>query len=139
MKLNFCSLSSGSSGNCYYIGNEFHGILIDAGISASSVCKFLKDMDISMQTIMGVLITHNHTDHIKGLKYSSEKTAFLPSLPGKYGKAFSLQKPKYTVTVFVKFLYRKNSIWQVSISRHFRLVTMLLKQSDFLFPRERKR
>ena len=68
MKLNFCSLSSGSSGNCYYIGNEFHGILIDAGISASTIRKFLKDMDISMQTIMGVLITHNHTDHIRGLE-----------------------------------------------------------------------
>lgn len=68
MKLNFCSLSSGSSGNCYYLGNEFHGILIDAGISATSIRKFLKTMGISIQSIMGVLITHNHTDHIKGLE-----------------------------------------------------------------------
>jgi len=68
MKLNFCSLSSGSSGNCYYLGNEFHGILIDAGISATSIRKFLKNIDISMQTIMGVLITHNHIDHVKGLE-----------------------------------------------------------------------
>jgi phosphoribosyl 1,2-cyclic phosphodiesterase len=73
MKLNFCSLSSGSSGNCYYLGNEFHGILIDAGISATSIRKFLKNMDISMQTIMGVLITHNHTDHIKGLEVLTRK------------------------------------------------------------------
>ena len=68
MNVNFCSLSSGSSGNCYYIGNGFHGILIDAGISATSIRKFLKSMNISMQTIMGVLITHNHSDHIKGLE-----------------------------------------------------------------------
>ena len=68
MKINFCSLSSGSSGNCYYLGNEFHGILIDAGISASSIRRFLKNIDISMQTIMGVLITHNHSDHIRGLE-----------------------------------------------------------------------
>lgn len=68
MKVNFCSLSSGSSGNCYYIGNEFHGILIDAGISATAVRKFLQSINISMQTIMGVLITHNHSDHIKGLE-----------------------------------------------------------------------
>lgn len=67
MELNFCSLSSGSSGNCYYIGNELHGILVDAGISATSIRRFLKDMNISMQSIMGVLITHNHIDHIKGL------------------------------------------------------------------------
>jgi len=75
MKLNFCSLSSGSSGNCYYLGNEFHGILIDAGISATSIRKFLKNMDISMQTIMGVLITHNHTDHIKGLEVLIRKNS----------------------------------------------------------------
>ncbi len=73
MKLNFCSLSSGSSGNCYYLGNEFHGILIDAGISASSIRKFLKEMDISMQSIMGVLVTHNHSDHIRGLKVLVKK------------------------------------------------------------------
>jgi phosphoribosyl 1,2-cyclic phosphodiesterase len=73
MKLNFCSLSSGSSGNCYYLGNEFHGILIDAGISAKSIRKFLNDMGISMQTIMGVLITHNHIDHIKGLEVLTRK------------------------------------------------------------------
>ena len=73
MKLNFCSLSSGSSGNCYYLGNEFHGILIDAGISATSIRKFLKNLDISMQSIMGVLITHNHTDHIRGLEGLTRK------------------------------------------------------------------
>jgi len=73
--LNFCSLSSGSSGNCYYLGNEFHGILIDAGISASSIRKFLKEINISMQTIMGVLITHNHIDHIRGLQVLARKNS----------------------------------------------------------------
>jgi phosphoribosyl 1,2-cyclic phosphodiesterase len=73
MKLNFCSLSSGSSGNCYYLGNEFHGILIDAGISASTIRKFLRDINISIQTIMGVLITHNHIDHIRGLEVLTRK------------------------------------------------------------------
>jgi phosphoribosyl 1,2-cyclic phosphodiesterase len=75
MNVNFCSLSSGSSGNCYYLGNEFHGILIDAGISATSIRKFLKDMDITMQTIMGVLITHNHIDHIRGLEILTRKNS----------------------------------------------------------------
>lgn len=83
MELNFCSLSSGSSGNCYYIGNEQYGILIDAGISATSIRKFLKDMNISMQTIMGVLITHNHVDHVRGLDVLTRKN----TLP-----AFTTQK-----------------------------------------------
>lgn len=73
MKLNFCSLSSGSSGNCYYIGNDFHGILIDAGISATSIRKFLKNLNIPMDSIMGILITHNHIDHIKGLEVLTRK------------------------------------------------------------------
>lgn len=73
MKLYFCSLSSGSSGNCYYVGNEFHGILIDIGISAGSVKKFLKCLNISTQSIMGVLITHNHSDHIRGLPVLAKK------------------------------------------------------------------
>lgn len=73
MKLNFCSLSSGSSGNCYYVGNEFHGILIDAGISATSIRKFLKTIDVSMQTIMGILVSHNHIDHIRGLEVLTRK------------------------------------------------------------------
>jgi phosphoribosyl 1,2-cyclic phosphodiesterase len=75
MKLNFCSLSSGSSGNCYYIGNEFHGILIDSGISATSIRKFLKNMGTSIQTIMGILITHNHIDHIRGLEVLTRKNS----------------------------------------------------------------
>jgi phosphoribosyl 1,2-cyclic phosphodiesterase len=83
MKLNFCSLSSGSSGNCYYLGNGFNGILIDAGITAKSINKFLKNMDIPMQTIMGILITHNHIDHIRGLEVLTRKN----TLP-----AFTTQK-----------------------------------------------
>jgi phosphoribosyl 1,2-cyclic phosphodiesterase len=73
MKLNFCSLSSGSSGNCYYLGNESTGILIDAGIPAGTIRKFLKNKGISMQTIMGVLVPHMHTDHIRGLEVLTRK------------------------------------------------------------------
>jgi phosphoribosyl 1,2-cyclic phosphodiesterase len=75
MKLNFCSLSSGSWGNCYYLGNDFQGILIDAGISATLIRKFLKNMDISLQSIMGVLVTHNHIDHIRGLEVLTRKNS----------------------------------------------------------------
>jgi len=73
MELNFCSLSSGSSGNCYYLGNGLHGILIDVGISATSIRKFLEEMDISIHSIEGILVTHNHIDHIRGLEVLSRK------------------------------------------------------------------
>lgn len=73
MSLNFCSLSSGSSGNCYYLGNESNGILIDAGIPAGTIRKILKNKGISIQTIKGVLVTHNHSDHIRGLELFTKK------------------------------------------------------------------
>jgi phosphoribosyl 1,2-cyclic phosphodiesterase len=73
INISFCSLSSGSSGNCYYLGNGSQGILIDAGIPAGSVRKFLKIMDIPIESVMGVVITHNHIDHIKGLDVLTRK------------------------------------------------------------------
>jgi len=97
MKLNFCSLSSGSSGNCYYLGNEFQGILIDAGISATSIRKFLRDIDIPMQTIMGVLITHNHIDHIRGLEVLTRKNNLPAFTTSKIWK--SILSPKNKISI----------------------------------------
>ena len=82
MDLNFASLSSGSSGNCYYLGNGMHGILIDAGISAKSIRNYLKDMEISINSIKGILVTHNHIDHIRGLEVLSRRNN-LPVLTTK--------------------------------------------------------
>ena len=73
MKLAFYSLSSGNSGNCYYLGNESGGILIDAGISARRICSYLKEAGLSIDRIMGILVTHNHYDHIMGLNTLTKK------------------------------------------------------------------
>lgn len=63
----FCSLASGSNGNCYYIGNGDEGILVDAGISLRSIRKRLWEFRVGINRIKAVFITHDHTDHIKGL------------------------------------------------------------------------
>ncbi len=68
MDLCFFSLSSGSSGNSYYLGTAVRGILIDAGISATSVRKHLKSFGIGIEAVAGILVTHNHSDHIRGLE-----------------------------------------------------------------------
>ena len=73
MKIKFISLASGSSGNCYYIGTESYGILIDAGIAARTIKKALKEFGIGMDTIIGVFVTHDHADHIKGVGGLGEK------------------------------------------------------------------
>ncbi|MDR1653522.1 MAG: MBL fold metallo-hydrolase [Prevotellaceae bacterium] len=63
----FQSFGSGSSGNCYFIGNQEHGILIDAGLSARTTRKNLKNMGLDVKNIRAIFITHDHTDHIKGV------------------------------------------------------------------------
>lgn len=65
MKLLFLSLASGSSGNCYYLGTDDYGILIDAGIGIRTIRKVLKERLIDFTKIIAVLVTHDHADHIK--------------------------------------------------------------------------
>ena len=64
MKIRFISLASGSSGNCYYLGTEKYGILIDAGIGIRTIKKTLRDINVTMDSIRAVFITHDHADHI---------------------------------------------------------------------------
>ena len=71
--MKFCSFGSGSSGNCYYVGNGAKGILIDAGLSVKTVANHLKNCGIAMTSIMGILVTHSHCDHIKALKSFTNK------------------------------------------------------------------
>lgn len=73
MKIRFISLASGSSGNCYYLGTERYGILIDAGIAMRTIRKVLKEHDIPMETIRAVFVTHDHADHIKAVGGLGEK------------------------------------------------------------------
>lgn len=64
----FCPLYSGSSGNCTYIGSGGSGILIDAGVSAKGICSMLESIEVDPQTIAAIFITHEHSDHIGGLR-----------------------------------------------------------------------
>lgn len=71
--IRFVSLSSGSSGNCYYLGTDSYGILIDAGISARQIKKSLAANGIAFESIVALCITHDHADHVKGAGYVGEK------------------------------------------------------------------
>lgn len=67
------SFASGSSGNCYYLGTEQYGILVDAGIATRTIRKHLRDAGINMEDIRAVFITHDHADHIKGVVSLGER------------------------------------------------------------------
>ena len=64
--LRFCSLYSGSSGNCIYIGTDKTNILIDAGVSGMRISCALQKIGVRPESIDALLITHEHSDHISG-------------------------------------------------------------------------
>lgn len=73
MDLLICSIASGSSGNCYLIASKDTKILLDAGISGKRIIESLKTLGVSPDEITAILITHEHTDHIKGAGILSRK------------------------------------------------------------------
>lgn len=71
--MRLASIASGSSGNCIYAGSDNTHILVDTGISNKRIETGLSDLGISASEIDGVLITHEHIDHIGGLGVFSRK------------------------------------------------------------------
>lgn len=99
MSFRICSLASGSSGNCYVVGTEDTVLLVDAGLSGKQIKERLEGLGLDISMLSGVLITHEHSDHIKGLSalaklnihiYSSEKTK----------EAINFESPVSTCTCF---------------------------------------
>jgi phosphoribosyl 1,2-cyclic phosphodiesterase len=66
--IGFCPLASGSKGNAIYLGTKETKILIDAGISYKQLQLRLSEIGVDVADIEAVLITHEHMDHIAGLK-----------------------------------------------------------------------
>lgn len=67
------SLASGSKGNAYYISNGSTSILIDAGLSAKQLSLRMQNMDIDPGEISAIFVTHEHVDHIGGIRVFSKK------------------------------------------------------------------
>lgn len=65
--MRLCSLYSGSSGNCIYVGSEKTHVLVDVGMSAKKITEALQEIDMKPEEIDAVMITHEHVDHIAGL------------------------------------------------------------------------
>jgi phosphoribosyl 1,2-cyclic phosphodiesterase len=73
MSLFIASLNSGSNGNCYYVGNNETAVLVDAGLSCRETEKRMAGLQLSLQKVNAIFISHEHTDHIKGLEVLSQK------------------------------------------------------------------
>lgn len=75
MSLFITSLNSGSNGNCYYIGNNKEAILVDAGISCREIEKRMKRLDLDMKKVKAIFVSHEHSDHIRGIPTLAKKYA----------------------------------------------------------------
>ena len=71
--MRLCSIASGSSGNCIYVGSEATHLLVDVGISGKRTETGLKELDICPKDLDGILVTHEHADHIAGIGVMARK------------------------------------------------------------------
>lgn len=71
--LKFCSLYSGSSGNCLFVSTNNTKVLIDCGTSCKKICEGLASIDSSIEDIDAILVTHEHSDHVQSLGMVSKK------------------------------------------------------------------
>lgn len=68
-----CAFASGSSGNCFYVENNGNAILIDAGINAREIVDSLFKIQKNPRNIRGIFVTHEHSDHVKGVDVFARK------------------------------------------------------------------
>ncbi|NQU84872.1 MAG: MBL fold metallo-hydrolase [Mariniphaga sp.] len=93
--LEICALASGSNGNCYYIGNEEDAILVDAGISTKQILQRMYTRQLDYQKIRGVFISHEHGDHVRGVKVLTKKLGIPAFFTKKtFQAAWHTNKPK---------------------------------------------
>lgn len=71
--MRLCSIASGSSGNCVYVGSDATHLLVDVGISGKRIEAGLNEIELTGRDIDGILITHEHADHINGLGVIARK------------------------------------------------------------------
>lgn len=71
--MRLCSIASGSSGNCIYVGSEATNLLVDVGISARRTEAGLNTLGLTARDLDGILITHEHKDHMAGLAVLTKK------------------------------------------------------------------
>ncbi|MGN7989675.1 MBL fold metallo-hydrolase [Pedobacter sp. 22226] len=73
MALYFTSINSGSNGNCYYVGNDNEAVLFDVGLTCKEVEKRMERLGLSVNKLKAIFISHEHSDHIKGLAVFAKK------------------------------------------------------------------
>jgi phosphoribosyl 1,2-cyclic phosphodiesterase len=117
VKLLFCPLFSGSGGNAAYVATSHTRLLVDAGMSALAIGRALSGLGASLSDVDGVLVTHEHSDHVKGILtlarryglcvYANEKTwlamsAIAAKVPSPQMRVFETGQDFYIKDIAVR-------------------------------------
>ncbi len=70
-----CTLVSGSSGNSIFVQNRDTSLLVDAGVNAKQLEMAMRERDIDPAKLQGILLTHEHSDHMQGLSVLARRFA----------------------------------------------------------------
>ena len=111
----FCTLFSGSSGNCSFIQTNSTKILIDVGQSAKKIEEALSCIDVDPFSIDGILVTHEHSDHVKGLGIFSKKFHIPIYANLETWNAMKKQKEKVEDNNIKFFSFNKFSIGDIDV------------------------
>ena len=115
--LNFCSLYSGSSGNSFFVQSNCAKILVDIGLSSKKIILALESINIKPSSLDGILITHEHSDHVQGLGVFIKKY----NIPLYIDKTtFSAIKESYTKGI------DNNNVHFITIGETFNLKDLII-------------
>ncbi len=95
---------SGSKGNSTYIGTGSRGVLIDVGVSCKRLCEELVRNNIDVSTIKAIFITHEHSDHISGLKVFAKKHNLPVFCSPKTAEVLKEKFPDLNISAFENFI-----------------------------------
>lgn len=104
MSLRFSVLASGSSGNAFYIESEKEKILVDAGLSGKKIDQLFNEVHVDPEKLTKILVTHEHSDHIKGLGVIARKYHLPIYANEKTWKA--MENSIGTISIDQKFIFR---------------------------------
>ena len=103
MSLFITSLNSGSNGNCYYVGNEYEAVLVDAGISCRETERRMKRVGLTMQKVKAIFVSHEHSDHIRGISVIARKYQLPVYITPRTLQHGGLVLEEHLVRTFMKF------------------------------------
>ena len=104
--MKFCSLSSGSQGNCQYIETKHMKVLVDAGLSGGKIERLLKNIDVNPEELDYIFVTHEHMDHIQGAGVLSRRYDI--PIVASYGTWMAMENQIGTVKSENQYVFTAN-------------------------------